>query len=1850
MAVAGSGRGPIKVGSGYIDVFPRLNQQKLKETRSQIERQMGASGKAAGKTFSNGVIAQVATIPKKAKEAAQKAQKEIQKSSLDSKKVLNRIEREITRDYGREAGKRFRQAVDLETKKKKLLDQTSAATRRAAQATVKEEQAAARTQARAWENAERERIRFIRDRRLAAERATRDEAAAHRRAHLQMREDIRRTLTEARSARLADLRGQMDVHRDQLAALRTQLTDYRRQMQDHTRAVGRSLTGIQTSWRRQGEAIERVGTNAVETGRLISANLLTPLAGVAAALTTIGVKSADMRILGQMGLSAAGVSKKNSAQQMKDIQKYAIDTPFSIETMHEYQMKLIRSIAGNDNEWYKKATKTAAADRAADKTTDIIKAIGDTMARAGNLDPEMFKRAMYAVDRIMDMDKAPTRNINQLVQATGIPAGELARMFGFKTAGEFWKKVGTPVAKGGGISGQDMIDNLLQEWDPRYFLLGKDGKRRKDPRTGQPIVNPNDHSTAGGSAGYGEKMTSATISGRVSQLKERAQFELGSLFAKENTKTGEYEYTDLGEAIMGRATGKDKSGNVIYEGGLLQQIQQLGGGQKENVVKLLETFFSTLSTFTEQIQWFSDWLDAHPQVKDVFANLLKVAAVALPFILAMGLMTKVLGKTAKIMGAGLSPLASAGRGARGGGRTALQVRDGLRSRREGGSFRQGYQDSRSQRRDGDVRGPVARMRGRITGRDSGADGLRNQMRETEDAISETEAAIRRLQREVRNVNSVSVRQLVDQFAGSGNGSLQGAASSTGSRVNNVTTQVNQLNRASLGTVGGEVNSLQEKSKSLNKALKKSVELATELNGKNFNGLKLAVDSAHGTVTDLKNKIDDTASSVGSLNRRKLDNLQDEFKQGTSAARSFQDRIQATIRSVGNLNGAKLGGLKKEFGSLRTAVNSVHTLVGTSKSGLHGRVVNLDNRSLSKVTKAVKDLKSELDNAGKKAGTLDSRLNDIGKKAPGGSSGGSGKKTKRATGGVLPGYTPGMDVHVFQSPTGGELHLSGGESVMRPEFTSVLGEAEVNRINAAARVGGVDGVRKAMKFAKGGVLDRLGLGGIDDAMRTFNMGPNILGATGAASLYSASDPLGGQTRKGIQGGGKPGSLFNGKDVGGKFKGQYDFMTRDVFDLLKKAKVPSGWSQAVGIVGGALSPVSAEYFWNDVWKGQGNVLERGQTYLGHMFSPKTLQKIVSNLFGGGWDSLKGLWETGKRMVTDPVGMVKDTINGVWEVSRNSYNGFVDNVSGLREIIQNPMAYGSQVAGEVYETAKENLPNLNKLFDFSGSGLSSSPPDMSKLLESGGFGTTKALSWARTQHGLPYQWGGNGNPSWDCSGFMSAIESVIRGQKPHRRWATGSFHGSTAPDGWVKGLTAPFMIGITNAGVGHTAGTINGVNVESRGGDGVIVGPGARSFSSSLFTDVYGFRPSITKGYASGTDGADRGWAWVGEEGPELVNFKGGETVLNARDSLIAGRNVERGYASGTKDSGLYKGMVGSTSQLNTALGKLRDLLTKAFSADLISKSKHGSLSKWLQKENGTLTAAAKKRATIAQAIKDANAKIADIKKQKAEMASDISSEASGKTPLLEAFNSGGGVSASGALAGLKDRLKRINDFKANLTALRKKGYGNAIIDEVARAGIDQGNEMAKALMGASTSEAADLKKTYSEVFKASDSLGNSVAGEFFKAGEDSANALLKGLQNREKQVLKGITSLVEKALKKVRKELGVGKSTPVPSDIAAILSWLTGVSQPAKKKSSKKKGYWTGTLSASPGLALVGERGPELVDFKGGGARVFNSGETASMLSNSSRPIQITIYEAKSENTTDAVVRAFGYLDSMYGNRL
>lgn len=225
-----------------------------------------------------------------------------------------------------------------------------------------------------------------------------------------------------------------------------------------------------------------------------------------------------------------------------------------------------------------------------------------------------------------------------------------------------------------------------------------------------------------------------------------------------------------------------------------------------------------------------------------------------------------------------------------------------------------------------------------------------------------------------------------------------------------------------------------------------------------------------------------------------------------------------------------------------------------------------------------------------------------------------------------------------------------------------------------------------------------------------------------------------------------------------------------------------------------------------------------------------------------------------------------------------------AGVNRIV-NPMLDRIPGSSTLFGKAVRGIPNkaIDAMFGYSKTADK-------KIEESGvgGAGVRSALAWARTQAGKPYQWAGAGNPSWDCSGFMAGIQKKIMGQNPNGRlWSTFAFNGSQAPVGWVRGMKAPFMLGITNAGVGHTAGTLGNVNVESRGGAGVVVGNSARGYRDSLFTDWYGFEPS--RKYDNG--------GWLQPGATAAVNHTGKpEPILTASQWSNVATLANRGAAGG------------------------------------------------------------------------------------------------------------------------------------------------------------------------------------------------------------------------------------------------------------------------------------------------------------------------------------------------------------------
>nr|DAU46530.1 MAG TPA: minor tail protein [Caudoviricetes sp.] len=127
-------------------------------------------------------------------------------------------------------------------------------------------------------------------------------------------------------------------------------------------------------------------------------------------------------------------------------------------------------------------------------------------------------------------------------------------------------------------------------------------------------------------------------------------------------------------------------------------------------------------------------------------------------------------------------------------------------------------------------------------------------------------------------------------------------------------------------------------------------------------------------------------------------------------------------------------------------------------------------------------------------------------------------------------------------------------------------------------------------------------------------------------------------------------------------------------------------------------------------------------------------------------------------------------------------------------------------------------------------------------------------RPEHGKPYQYGGTGNPSWDCSGIWSGIVQFLNGGnlRGGRIFNTESQFENF---GFEQGLTGRVTIGVMRGGGGpnsHMAGTIDGTNIESGGTNGVQIGGAALGSDASMFHLHYTLKEFLGEFISGGAGG--------------------------------------------------------------------------------------------------------------------------------------------------------------------------------------------------------------------------------------------------------------------------------------------------------------------------------------------------------------------------------------------------------------
>lgn len=329
------------------------------------------------------------------------------------------------------------------------------------------------------------------------------------------------------------------------------------------------------------------------------------------------------------------------------------------------------------------------------------------------------------------------------------------------------------------------------------------------------------------------------------------------------------------------------------------------------------------------------------------------------------------------------------------------------------------------------------------------------------------------------------------------------------------------------------------------------------------------------------------------------------------------------------------------------------------------------------------------------------------------------------------------------------------------------------------------------------------------------------------------------------------LFGWKDLGKKLLD----IGKKSLDLVGKA-----FTSAFKLITGIFVKGIKAYlgYWTNLFKGLKAAGAAGWKVIQTGFT--TALNAVKTAFSRGVEAIKSVWNGIKEAAAAPVRFVVETVynNGIRKV--------VNAIPGVPDLPTLSFATGGVLPG--YTPGRDvhdfYSPTAGRLRLSGGEGIMrpewvramGGPAAVERMNAAARHGRFRrggdigafasggslpanllqaAASFAQAQVGKPYVWGGVGPGGYDCSGFMSAITNILRGQSPYSRvGATGSFPWA----GFQPGV-GQFTIGSTpnygGSGVGHMAGTLMGMNVESRGGVGPITGSAARGYMDSGFTQV-------------------------------------------------------------------------------------------------------------------------------------------------------------------------------------------------------------------------------------------------------------------------------------------------------------------------------------------------------------------------------------------------------------------------------
>ncbi|MFD3532035.1 hypothetical protein [Streptomyces sp. NPDC058664] len=349
-----------------------------------------------------------------------------------------------------------------------------------------------------------------------------------------------------------------------------------------------------------------------------------------------------------------------------------------------------------------------------------------------------------------------------------------------------------------------------------------------------------------------------------------------------------------------------------------------------------------------------------------------------------------------------------------------------------------------------------------------------------------------------------------------------------------------------------------------------------------------------------------------------------------------------------------------------------------------------------------------------------------------------------------------------------------------------------------------------------------------------------------------------------------------------------------------------------------------------------------------------------------------------------------------------------------------------------------------------------------------------------------------------------------------------------------------------------------------------------SASDFTKSIG-------GYAGGGTPRAGEWAWVGEEGPELVQFKGsGARVYDHRTSMGmagqvgAGQDVGAGLMAGMSQSragveqaargmaagveagvraelqiaspskkmqalmadvkaGIVRGLTGSKAAIRaTAMDLVKDIW-KAWEGQKTNKD--SGLVTMVNREHAKLQTLATKRDALTARIVSAQNLLKSRIEEQANYRAGVKSTAQGAASLSSLGLEQAQVTPGSIRAGLQQKLAKLRQFTRYITALTKRGLSKNLLRQLLAMGPEEGFAYAAALAGMTNADFKQVNSIQAQLDTEADSLARHGASTLYDAGVNSAKGLVDGLKSQQKAIEQQMIAIALGMQAAIKKALGI-----------------------------------------------------------------------------------------------------------------